>query len=342
MKLIVKLLFCFFIFCGEGICMSTLSFSDEINNNGKIKVGRFYLRDKIFDGQKVDSFMLYKGVAIEEVSSMSKDRFSDFVKNRWEEIKKKDIGKSKPPIVYNVSPEKIWFKYDFWEFHRIERSGKETNLSSYKSEGMIWNNNKLYVVARGGKESVDDIFPQIMEKINYENKGLCVNGYCLDVSPAEVESANITVTFNNLTGVSLMACVDNYDGDQMEYHSKHDFSIDYLGQNNVSTFIYSNPSIVRIMGDKNLEGEQRILGMTEKKGNGYYDTTIIANWYHPGTSRNPLDPSIEFTLSYKFSTKEAPSHTGWFDDETIKETGLAPEHFMSIWKATLNSFHRNG
>lgn len=86
-------------------------------------------------------------------------------------------------------------------------------------------------------------------------------------------------------------------------------------------------------------GEQDIFGQVDGI-NGHYETSIQVRWYHPGTSKDPNDTSVEIVLIYKFETDHKPPKMGWFDDATAKEMGLTPEKFMSMWEATLKSFKR--
>ena len=41
---------------------------------------------------------------------------------------------------------------------------------------------------------------------------------------------------------------------------------------------------------------------------------------------------------YEYETDYSPSQDGWFDDQTVKETGFTPEKCMAMWEATLGGF----
>lgn len=156
---ISKFLLVFFIFIG-GIVMSSFCKSSA---NEMVKVGRFYLLNDIFNNTEIKSFISYRGVNFEKIGNLSKESFISFVNKKWEKIKENDASNKKQPNIYWISPEKVWFKYGFWAFNRIERSGKETNLASYKSEGVIWDNEEFFKIARDGKENVDDVVPEIIK-----------------------------------------------------------------------------------------------------------------------------------------------------------------------------------
>lgn len=207
----------------------------------------------------------------------------------------------------------------------------------------MWLDNNVLFIAPGGAADADEKIPKMINKVkkNSENKkGFCFYFYCLDVPVSNRETADITVRFTSIDGLVLSTSIHPYTSQQNEFNSRWG----YGGGNsirsliNIGVFEYKKPAILEI---ESLKGEQSIFGYSEKMGNGKYNNFIQARWYYPGTSGNPNDPEIELNLVYEVTLNHAPSQKGWFDDQTVKETGFTPEKFMSMWEATLKGFKHN-
>ena len=308
----------------------------------RLPVGRASIG--LFDDYKVvGGGAIYDGLTLRGDEAISEPSFMARVDQRWTKIKEDDAKQDAEhqPKMYRPSPYEVGFKYKYDE---IDLKGYEG--SYYYGEGAVWRDNKALFIAPGGDIDADKVIPKIITNIrkteSKNDKGFCLQFYCLDLPPSKYESADITVNFPAVKGLMLSSTVETYTSEQREYYSKRtpigDIPAGYDLLGRLSGTIYAKPSMRQVDG---LNGEQDIAGASEKISENEYNNYIEARWYYPGTSNDPHDPAIEINLVYEVRLDHKPSTAGWFDDETVKQTGFTPEKFMSMWEATLKSFKRN-
>lgn len=304
---------------------------------GRASIGLFN------DYNVVGSLAYYDELKLEGNDAVSRSSFLAWVDQRWQKIREDDAKQDvqHPPRIYRPSPHEVGFKYGYQEI-KTERY----ESSSYKGEGAVWMGNKALFIASGGGynayEKVINIINHISEIKSKDDKGFCLEFYCLNLPASENESAGVTINFHDIKNLMLSVTIETYTSSQNDYYSQRAASggIILSSVMDMAKFManyYSNAEKRQVDG---LIGEQDIMGMTDHIGNKY-DTLIHARWYHPGTSGDTSDPSIEINLVYEYQLDHKPSRSDWFDDETANKTGLTPEKFLSIWEATLKGFKRN-
>lgn len=288
------------------------------NDNHFVSVGR----GKIIipeDFKESGGEISYNDLDIVEKDNFSQKSFDTWVDNRWIEIKSKyaRLSKDNPPVINRLSPYMVWFKFDY--------SQVDDDIA-YKGEGVVWNDNKAIFLSPGGMFTADKKIPKIIDKIK-PKKGdersdyFCGKYFCIEVPPSNNEE--VSVVFDSLTtkGLKLSVKVNTLYDEQRSFR---------LGD------IFNNKKEI-----DGVSGIQSFLGDSERSSNGTWYTSISSVWYYPGETKNSNLPEITITLTYEYETGHKPSKAGWFDDQTIKETGFTPEKFMSIWESTLTSFKRS-
>lgn len=303
---------------------------------GRASIGVFEKYNVVGSGATYDGLILRGDDALSETS------FLEWVNRRWKDIQKVDVkkGVDHQPIIYRPSPHKVSFKYGYDE---IDLKGYEG--SYYEGEGAVWMNNKVLYIAPGGSIDADkrviEIIKNVREFKDKEDKNFCLGFYCLDLPASNNESASINIKFPNINGLHFFIRIERYNSEQNEFYSKRTLIGEIPGGHRalgaLSGTVYAHPSRRKVDG---IEGEQDIGGASEKLSENKYNNFIQARWYYPGTSGDPDDPEIEISLVYETELDHKPSRSGWFDDETVKQTGFTPEKFMSMWEATLKSFKR--
>lgn len=315
----------------------------EMKEYDKLAIGRACIG--IFGSYKVlGVFAIFNDLSLKGDGAMSESSFNKWIDNRWNIIKYEDEkNKVEIPPVITRKPHAVSFKYDYHET-------KLPNDSFYssKGEGAVWlNNQALFIAPEGGYEAYNKIL-KIIDNVTENrktnnNKGFCLDFYCIDAPVSQMEHAGLNVSIIQYKGLRLSIDTETYTAEQNKYPSQRDgesravIPNELIKKYNTGYEQYSRNK-KRVID--NIPGEENIWGIS-RGINGQYKTTIQAQWYYPGTSNDPYDPEIDITLIYEFEADHKPSNMGWFDDETVKQTGLTDEKFISMWEATLKSFKRN-
>lgn len=285
----------------------------------------------------------YDGATLHGNNAVSEPSFLAWVDQRWKKIREKDakLDIDHQPEIYRLAPHKVGFKFNALNI------GKPSSPNwAYYGEGGVWFDNKALFISPGGAPDTTNKTPNIVgnaiEMKSKDAKGFCLDFYCLNLPVSSNESAEIAANFDGIDGLMLSVSISTYTSSQNDYFSERVPSggIIVSSVTDVAKFLanyYSNAEKREVDG---VIGEQDIFGVSDPIGHEY-STAIQARWYHPGTSGDTSDPSIEINLVYEFKTDHKPSKSGWFDDETVKQTGFTPEKFISMWEATLKSFKRN-
>lgn len=312
--------------------------SSEMKEYGVISLGRASIG--IFDNYFIiGKSSQYEGMDLKVDNSISEKTFSSWIEQRWNEIKSSDKKNWEEyrPEINKLDNHKVWFKFNAFDIGTVSLPE-----IVYDGEGGVWFNNKAVFIAPKGAADADIKIPKLINKIreysDINNKGFCFDIYCIDMPASKRETAHVTADFPYIKGLTLSVFVNTYTHEQNVFHSKRnliDDSSSYPFSTKTSVAGYQKPTIMEVDG---LKGEESFFGYSEKIKNDEYDNLIQARWYYPGTSGNPNDPEIEINLVYETKLDHKPSQNGWFDDETVKQTGFTAEKFLSMWNATLKSF----
>ena len=342
-KKIILLLFSFLILVFIGIKLMTThseAKTSEVAKHGQLLVGRSSI--DVFEAYEIQSSSArYDEMILRVNNSISEKSFLDWSAKRWDEIKLgRGCGVEEfPNRVYKETPHAVWFK-----FNGCNIGDKESPRIVYFGEGGVWVNNRMLHIAPGGDPNADKSIPKIIKKVSEassssEKNGFCLDFYCIDAPISKNETANIKVAFPSVSGLRMMVKTETYTTEQNLFYSrresdKKDDSVEDSA-NSVSGLEYRSPSLRKING---IEGEENISGYSVKIKENEYMNIIQARWYHPGTSGVETDPEVEINLIYELRLNHEPSSKGWFDRQTVKETGFSAEKFLSMWEATLKSF----
>lgn len=331
----------FFLVCNKEDRMNNVKF-EKMEEHGRLKIGRASIG--MFDKYKIlGVYANYDGLILKGEDPVSEISFNKWIDDRWNTIKKenKKMNIDVPPSIYR-KPNLAIFKYNY---KKTEVPGY--SFSSFEGEGAIFLNNKvLFIAPKGGFEAYEKILKiinNIVEVGDSRDKGFCVDFYCINSPVSKNERAGVNVEMKSYSGVVLSVDIGTYTSEQNKYMSqREDRNFSSIEDNldekvDVGSVYYIENNKRKV---NNIEGEENVWGTSISMGGEYYNV-IRAQWYHPGISNDLNDPEIDISLIYEFRTDKKPSRKGWFDNNTMKETGFTPEKFMSIWESTLASFKRS-
>lgn len=329
------------IFTGIELMTTNLEVkANEVDKHGQLLVGRSSI--DVFEAYEIQSSSArYDEMILRANNGISEKSFLDWSEKRWDEIKSaRGCGAEKfPDHVYKETPYTVWF-----QFNGCNIGDKESPRVVYFGEGGVWINNKMLHIAPGGDPNADKSIPKIIKKVteassSSQKNGFCLDFYCIDAPISKNETANIKVAFPSVSGLRMTVKTETYTTEQNLFYSKRESEEQYNSvedsTNSVSGLEYRRPSLRKING---IEGEENISGYSVKIKENEYMNIIQARWYHPGTLGVETDPEVEINLVYELRLNHEPSTKGWFDNQTVKETGFSPEKFLSMWEATLKSF----
>lgn len=292
-------------------------------NVGRASVGVFSDYIYLHESASVDD------VEISSKEAVSKAFFDQWVEKRWAEIKDDDNRRKRAvsPEIFKISPHSVWFKFSYVD---IGKNGLSDPM--FKGEGAIFQQNRALFLASGGSFGADKKIAGLLKDISFYAEGkkdesFCLGFYCINKPRSKKEFAEVSIQYPKYDGMVASFSTENYTSAQEEYSSTSSINDEY-------SYCYSNNK-VKIVGG--LEGRETICGMSEPTVNGI-ETSINATWFYAGMTGNENKPAITIRLLYEYKTTGAPAKNGWFDDDTMKKTGVSPEKFISIWESTLSSF----
>ncbi|HCT2497736.1 TPA: hypothetical protein OUI18_002356 [Pseudomonas aeruginosa] len=293
-------------------------------------------------------------LAISVTTGVSEADYAILMEKRWAEIEAEEKKSTRlaPRSANKRNPLKnsAVFIYNYVWVEGPDLNGVMRKEVFHEAEGYLWRDNTLFTFGRtlNAAEDILRWLPRLYTRKNNEipdRPGLCLNGAFVESyydlnAPFESVSWGFRLP-KELGLVVRHAKVWEPEQPMLErYREGEDEFTGLLAKDLAKPGVVAGRKEYRArkrnVGD--LEGDERVVGGTEGRGNWkYFKTNIGGEWSFPGAGSPYPMPSVGIDLETTFKTATKPAELGDFPTHDEAPAYPTEAEFFELWDTILNS-----